>query len=473
MSALHRGARHSHGTRRSVDKDRLVSVNSAASDRNSSTMDDETSDDGISRGTSAATGQRVCKNCGYATSMHAWTSELQTETNSMERRQSIAHRIASTGLIQTERERSELSLNFRAAKHVVPFAIFCCACGITLSFLELPNERRTTKLHKSNSVKLREMIETAVREGRLDPSALQLVDDTCKLDLTPYDEVDLKWRFPGASFFVTTVVTTIGYGSYAPATDLGKAFTCVIAIGGISWFGFILALLSERLEAAIIAIWWYMRNCLGHAPDPDDQPLPSTILFYSFMANVFYLLFTAFIGWVSGVLSLGNSLYMAIITFTTVGLGDYSPPFFDPGRPLWYRSVAYMGSGILALLGLALLATFLSGLEFWASWRLVLISKKTVEKSEKVAKLTKSVTKKLGAKRNAVKFDSTRMDSTRMDSTKISCVVPGDSQVESAVEETSFDSVVDRTNTGSTSGQPQAQGQPSRGNSGSSSSAPQ
>ena len=60
-----------------------------------------------------------------------------------------------------------------------------------------------------------------------------------------------------------------------------------------------------------------------------------------------------------------HSAYMSIITFTTVGLGDYAPPFFDPGRPLWYQAGGYMMGAVMCLLGLAMLSTLLGATELW------------------------------------------------------------------------------------------------------------
>lgn len=405
----------------------------------------------------------VCRACGYVEPGAAWTGDGKASNF----RHSILHELATggytTGSIQSLPEQSETFLNLRALKHVVAFVIFCCLCGITLSFLELPNERRVVQDHKSKSVELRELIETAVREGRLDASVLKLLDDTCKLDLEPYDEVDLHWRFPGATFFVTTVLTTIGYGNYSPATDAGKAFTCLTAILGISWFGYLLALMSERIEAAIVSLWWWIRTCLRRPPDPEEHPTPFDIMLYSLIANLLCLLMWALVGWASGILSLGNALYMAIITFTTVGLGDFSPPFFDPGRPLWYKAMCYLGAGMLALVGVALLATFLSGLEFWArSWRLAKVRQKVEKKKERAFQMMDSVTKTLKAKKEVVKCNSKEVTS----------VVPVDSQVESIIEiPSSGDSATDKLHMASISDQPEAQGQPSHRSFPSSSSA--
>jgi hypothetical protein len=47
------------------------------------------------------------------------------------------------------------------------------------------------------------------------------------------DSTNLNWEMPSAIFFVTTIVTTIGYGTFAPGTDAGKTFTVIFAFIGI------------------------------------------------------------------------------------------------------------------------------------------------------------------------------------------------------------------------------------------------
>ena len=44
---------------------------------------------------------------------------------------------------------------------------------------------------------------------------------------------DLKWTVSGSTFFAFTVLTTIGYGSFAPNTSEGKIFTCFFALFGV------------------------------------------------------------------------------------------------------------------------------------------------------------------------------------------------------------------------------------------------
>ena len=48
-----------------------------------------------------------------------------------------------------------------------------------------------------------------------------------------------------------------------------------------------------------------------------------------------------------------------MITFTTIGLGDFAP-FFHPKRADWERSVGYFSYALCTLLGLALLSCLLA-----------------------------------------------------------------------------------------------------------------
>jgi potassium channel subfamily K protein 16 len=49
---------------------------------------------------------------------------------------------------------------------------------------------------------------------------------------------DLNWSFSGACFFCFTVITTIGYGNYVPATPEGKTFTIFFATVGFVLYAF-------------------------------------------------------------------------------------------------------------------------------------------------------------------------------------------------------------------------------------------
>ena len=44
------------------------------------------------------------------------------------------------------------------------------------------------------------------------------------------------WSFRSSALFVWTVISTIGYGFFAPATWAGKLFTCVLGFTSIGFF---------------------------------------------------------------------------------------------------------------------------------------------------------------------------------------------------------------------------------------------
>ena len=70
---------------------------------------------------------------------------------------------------------------------------------------------------------------------------LQVIGDLKK------DDFSLNWDFPSAVFFVITIVTTIGYGTFAPATRGGKAFTVIFAFIGIAFFGMVVGMVGSTV----------------------------------------------------------------------------------------------------------------------------------------------------------------------------------------------------------------------------------
>mmetsp|Transcript_71156 Transcript_71156/g.161024 ORF Transcript_71156/g.161024 Transcript_71156/m.161024 type:complete len:785 (+) Transcript_71156:176-2530(+) len=53
------------------------------------------------------------------------------------------------------------------------------------------------------------------------------------------------WDFPSAFFFMFTMFTTIGYGSYTPQTSSGRTFACVLSLFGIVLMGFAVGTLTD------------------------------------------------------------------------------------------------------------------------------------------------------------------------------------------------------------------------------------
>ena len=156
---------------------------------------------------------------------------------------------------------------------------------------------------------------------------------------------------------MATVVTTIGYGSFAPQTTAGKALTCYIAIVGIAWFAFILSKLSETF---LSILEWIDKKV--HCDDAKEST-PLGIFIQALIWNAGYIVFvTVVVSWWIGI-TFGNAIYFAMITFTTVGLGDFAPPFLH--HDTTYADVVgqYLLFAASSLFGLVLLALLLTALD--------------------------------------------------------------------------------------------------------------
>lgn len=177
-----------------------------------------------------------------------------------------------------------------------------------------------------------------------------------RLDLKDPD-LPNDWSMPGALFFVATVVTTIGYGSFAPQTTAGKVTTVFIAIIGIAWFGYLLAIVGEALQEGILRFSALYRRVARRPPPADPMDGYVAKVFYWNLAYVLVLALGAF---ALDYMTVGNALYMALITFTTVGLGDYAPPFNDRDTTLVETSLVCCAFAVLCCLGLGLLSALLN-----------------------------------------------------------------------------------------------------------------
>ena len=92
---------------------------------------------------------------------------------------------------------------------------------------------------------------------------------------------------------------------------------------------------------------------------------PRNLLLFVCCLNGIYICFLSYLGFGTGSLTFGNSAYMAVITFTTVGLGDYAPPFFNKGRPFWFIACGYGLAAVTMVIGLNLVSALLSTIRLW------------------------------------------------------------------------------------------------------------
>ena len=86
------------------------------------------------------------------------------------------------------------------------------------------------------------------------------------------------------------------------------------------------------------------------------------------MWAVLYIVVVALGAQQAGVMTFGNAAYMGVVTFTTVGLGDFAPPLIrgEATRDQVMRQYVY--GSVVALIGLTLLSALISSinLEFFS-----------------------------------------------------------------------------------------------------------
>ncbi|XP_069956747.1 TWiK family of potassium channels protein 7 [Cherax quadricarinatus] len=83
-----------------------------------------------------------------------------------------------------------------------------------------------------------------------------------------------QWTFAGSFLYSLTVITTIGYGSVAPKTVLGRVVTIIYALLGIPLMLLYLSSVGDLLSRALKWLWWRMCRCRRRpqVPRANHQP---------------------------------------------------------------------------------------------------------------------------------------------------------------------------------------------------------
>jgi len=155
-----------------------------------------------------------------------------------------------------------------------------------------------------------------------------------------------NWGYKGSAFFTFTLMTTIGYGSFTPQTTAGKWFAMIFGALGIILFALFIGVLGSNLNKWVRAsdkkLGPYTRYLLATFVVPTLWMLFGALVFLCFNGGL-----TARDG-TPRKLDFLDSFYYCFITFTTIGLGDFSPAIKNVGGLLYFIFFATGGMVLLA-----------------------------------------------------------------------------------------------------------------------------
>ncbi|XP_014223824.1 two pore potassium channel protein sup-9-like [Trichogramma pretiosum] len=128
-----------------------------------------------------------------------------------------------------------------------------------------------------------------------------------------------QWKFAGAFYYATTVLTTIGYGHSTPNTIYGKLFTMFYAIIGIPLGLVMFQSIGERLNKFSSVVIRNVKKLLNYkevkASEINLICVVTTLSILTIAGGA--AAFSRYEGW-----SYFDSVYYCFITLTTIGFGD-------------------------------------------------------------------------------------------------------------------------------------------------------
>ncbi|XP_041035793.1 potassium channel subfamily K member 1-like [Carcharodon carcharias] len=135
---------------------------------------------------------------------------------------------------------------------------------------------------------------------------------------------DQNWDLPSSLFFVSTVLTTTGYGHSVPFTSGGKAFCMLYSVLGIPITFLLLTSLVQRL------MFYVHRVPINYIHTQWGLSLPlvawiHALVIGSIVVSCFFLIPAIAIMAMENDWDYLQSLYFCFISLSTIGLGNYVP----------------------------------------------------------------------------------------------------------------------------------------------------
>ncbi|CAI5440722.1 unnamed protein product [Caenorhabditis angaria] len=128
-----------------------------------------------------------------------------------------------------------------------------------------------------------------------------------------------QWKFSGALYFATTVITTIGYGHSTPLTHGGKIFCMFYALAGIPLGLVMFQSIGERMNTFAAKLIRFFRRAAGKQPIVTPMDLIWVCTGWgAFLIAGGAFAFSKYENW-----SYFDAVYYCFTTLTTIGFGDY------------------------------------------------------------------------------------------------------------------------------------------------------
>ncbi|KAH8068748.1 chloride channel [Aureococcus anophagefferens] len=164
-----------------------------------------------------------------------------------------------------------------------------------------------------------------------------------------------NWNWIGSFYFAFTIFTTIGYGTFTPATAGGKVLVVIIFFPGVIALGYFMAgiaRLNRKVHHDLASIGEKARGVppslflpLTPPSAGDTKAFQGCMCMFVFALPFLFVLAYGYhaseeMGW-----TLGNGCYYAFVTLSTIGFGDYS----IRDVTLWEVLFILIGVGIIAM----------------------------------------------------------------------------------------------------------------------------
>ncbi|XP_076325915.1 two pore potassium channel protein sup-9-like isoform X2 [Tachypleus tridentatus] len=130
----------------------------------------------------------------------------------------------------------------------------------------------------------------------------------------------IQWKFAGAFYFATTVLTTIGYGHSTPATWGGKTFCMFYALAGIPLGLVMFQSIGERLNTFVAYLLKTAKRCLKmkNTEVTETNLICLVSILSTLLMTTGAAVFSRYEYW-----NYFDAFYYCFITLTTIGFGDY------------------------------------------------------------------------------------------------------------------------------------------------------